>query len=63
MASEDGSTFSDDGALNTVTIRDATGAIVMIVPPGTPGTPVTGVRMSPGVSGFPDDTPAATPAT
>jgi len=60
--SEDGQTFIDDGSLVTVTIRDPAGAIIAVVPPGTPGPPVTAVRMSPGVSGFPDDAPGeATP--
>ena len=60
----DGMTFEDDGQLNTVTIRDATGAVVAVIPPGTPvDRSVTATRMSPGVSGFPDDqgTPEASP--
>lgn len=58
----DGQTFIDDGSLVTVTIRDASGAEVAVVPPGTPGRPVTAVRMSPGISGFPGNAPGeATP--
>ncbi|MBA3275922.1 MAG: hypothetical protein H0T72_09015 [Chloroflexia bacterium] len=53
----DGQTFIDDGSLVTVTIRDATGAEIAVVPPGTPGRPVTAVRMSSGVSGFPGNAP------
>lgn len=61
----DGMTFEDDGQLNTVTIRDAAGSVIAVVPPGTPvDRSVTATRMSPGVSGFPEDqgTPAASPA-
>ncbi len=54
---EDGQSFIDDGSLVTVTIRDATGAEIAVVPPGTPGRPVTAVRMSTGVSGFPGNAP------
>jgi hypothetical protein len=53
--SDDGETFIDDGSLVTVTIRDATGAIVTVVPPGTAGRPVTATRMRVGVPGFPGD--------
>jgi hypothetical protein len=59
---EDGQTFVDDGSKVMVTIRDATGAIVQQMP-GTGGPPVTGIRMAPGVPGFPTGTPATgTPA-
>ncbi len=62
--SADGHAFIDDGSLVTVTIRDATGAAIAVVPPGTPGRPVTAVRMSPGVSGFPGNAPGeATPVS
>lgn len=63
-ASEDGQTFAEDGALVTVTVRDATGAIVnQMLPTGQPaGRPVTGVRTGVGASGFPDgEATAATP--
>ncbi len=64
LVSEDGLTFIDDGSLVTVTIRDAAGAVVTVVPPGTPGRPVTAVRMSVGSPGFPETTPeAGTPTT
>ena len=53
----DGQSFIDDGSLVTVTIRDATGSVIAVVPPGTPGRPVTAVRMSTGVSGFPGNAP------
>ena len=55
QVSEDGTTFVDDGSLVTVTIRDSTGAVVMVVPPGTPGRPVTAVKMRVGVPGFPGE--------
>jgi len=55
QVSEDGESFVDDGSLVTVTIRDPDGKIVTIVPPGTPGKPVTGIRMRVGVPGFPGD--------
>src|SRR5688500_6153912 len=42
---EDGNSFIDDGSLVTITIRDAANAIVTVVPPGTPGPPVTAIRM------------------
>ena len=58
--SEDGQTFVDDGSKVMVTIRDATGAVVQQMP-GASGPPVTGIRMAPGVPGFPEGTPGATP--
>ena len=60
-ASEDGQTFADDGSRVTVTIRDPAGAVVQqVLPTGAPsGRPVTGMRMGPGVPGFPAGTPAA----
>jgi hypothetical protein len=59
---EDGQTFVDDGSKVMVTIRDATGAIVQQMP-GAGGPPVTGIRMAPGVPGFPTGTPpTGTPA-
>jgi hypothetical protein len=57
---EDGMTFIDDGSLVTVTIRDAAGAVVTVVPPGTPGRPVTAVKMRVGNPGFPGEE-SATP--
>ncbi len=64
MVSEDGQTFIDDGSLNTVTIRDAAGAVVFVVPDAAAGRPVTATRMGAGQPGFPDGTPeAATPTS
>jgi len=60
---EDGNSFIDDGSLVTVTIRDASGAVVMEIPPGVTGRPVTGVRMGVGAPGFPGDDPDATPVS
>jgi hypothetical protein len=60
-ASEDGQSFIDDNALVMVTIRDGTGAVVQQVS-GAGAPPVTGIRMAPGVPGFPDEPPGATPA-
>jgi len=51
--SDDGLTFIDDFSLVTVTIRDAAGAVVTVVPPGTPGMPVTATKMRVGNPGFP----------
>ena len=50
----DGLSFSDDGSLVTVTIRDATGAIVNVIPP-TKGRPVTALKMRVGNPGFPGE--------
>lgn len=50
----DGMTFTDDGSLVTVTIRDPTGKVVNVIPP-TKGTPVTAVKMRVGNPGFPGD--------
>jgi len=50
--SDDGQNFIDDGSLNTATIRDAAGAVVLVVPPGTPVPPIVGLRMSVGQPGF-----------
>jgi hypothetical protein len=58
--SEDGQTFVDDGSKVMVTIRDATGAVVQQIP-GAGGPPVTGIRMAPGVPGFPEQGAAGTP--
>ncbi len=52
QVSEDGQSFIDDGSLVTVTIRDAAGAVVATIPPGTSSRPVTASRMSPGAPGF-----------
>lgn len=54
-ASEDGMTFSDDGSLVTVTIRDPAGAVVTVIPPNTDNAPVTGIRMRVGNPGFPGE--------
>lgn len=61
LVSDDGMTFIDDGSLVTVTIRDATGAVVVVVPPGTPSPPVTATRMAVGAPGFPGTPADATP--
>ena len=63
--SDDDATFEDDLSLTTVTIRDASGAIVQQVPPGAGGRPVTAIRMAVDAPGFPeaDASPAATPAS
>ena len=53
--SEDGMSFTDDGSLVTVTIRDAAGEVVMVVPPNTDGPPVTAIKMRVGNPGFPGD--------
>jgi hypothetical protein len=58
--SEDGQTFVDDGSRVMVTIRDATGAVVQQMP-GAGAPPVTGIRMAPGVPGFPSGLSAGTP--
>jgi hypothetical protein len=61
-ASEDGQTFIDDNEMVMVTIRDATGSVLQQVS-GAGAPPVTGIRMAPGVPGFPTGTPATgTPA-
>jgi hypothetical protein len=52
---DDGTTFVDDSSLVTVTIRDADGAVVTVVPPGTPGRPVTAAKMRVGNPGFPGE--------
>ena len=54
-ASEDGLTFSDDGSLVTVTIRDAGGAVVAVVPPGSATRSVSGIKMRIGNPGFPGE--------
>lgn len=57
--SDDGQSFaSGEGA--SITVRDAANAIVMVIEPEVGAA--TGLRMSPGNPGFPDDG-AATPAT
>jgi len=64
MVAADSQTFIDDGSLNTVTIRDAAGTVVLVVPDAAAGRPVTATRMGDGRSGFPDGTPgAATPTS
>lgn len=59
--SDDGLMFIDDFSLSYVTIRDASAAIVLEVPPGSGNRPVTAIRMAVGAAGFPEETPAATP--
>ena len=58
--SEDGQTFIDDNSRVTVTIRDATGALLN-QGPGAGARPVTAIRMAPGAPGFPDGLSVATP--
>lgn len=59
VVSEDGQTLFDDQSQGTVTIRDATGAIMQEI--STAGArPVTGIRMGVGAPGFPDGS-GATP--
>ena len=60
-ASADGETFTDDNARVMVTVRDAAGAVVQQMS-GADAPPITGIRMAPGASGFPDSAGgAATP--
>ncbi len=58
--SEDGQTFIDDAPETTVTIRDAGNNVVNVIRGAS--HPATGVRMGVGSPGFPEGTPAATPA-
>lgn len=58
--SDDGQTFIDDGSISTVTLRDPAGAVVGQFP-AVGVRPVTAIRMSPGMPGFPVSAPAATP--
>jgi hypothetical protein len=60
--SEDGTTFIDTGALVTVTIRDAAGKIVAVIPPAPTPRPVTAIKMRVGNPGFPGEE-QATPTT
>jgi len=58
VISEDGQSLLDDQSQGTITVRDATGAIIEeIATAGAP--PVTGTRMAVGAPGFPE--PTATP--
>jgi hypothetical protein len=62
VVSEDGQTLVDDAPETTVTIRDAAGTIVAVIP-GTPTVHATAIRMGVGAPGFPAATPGtATPA-
>jgi hypothetical protein len=56
--SDDGQTFVDDAPETTITIRDAAGQIVDVIP-GPPAQAATGVRMGIGSPGFPDGTPVS----
>ena len=60
LVSQDGMSFIDDGSLVTITIRDASGAIVQLVP-GAGRQRDTAIRMSPGNPGLPEST--ATPTS
>jgi hypothetical protein len=53
--SEDGTSFVDTGALVTVTIRDAAGKIVTVIPPAPTPRPVTAIKMRVGNPGFPGE--------
>jgi len=53
--SEDGTSFVDTGVLVTVTIRDAAGKVVTVVPPGPTPRPVTAIKMRVGNPGFPGE--------
>jgi hypothetical protein len=53
--SEDGTRFVDTGVLVTVTIRDAAGQVVAVVPPGPTPRPVTAIKMRVGNPGFPGE--------
>jgi hypothetical protein len=53
--SEDGTTFVDTGVLVTVTIRDAAGKVVAVIPPAPTPRPVTGIKMRVGNPGFPGE--------
>jgi len=53
--SDDGTSFVDDGSLVTLTIRDPAGKVVNVIPPGTPGRPVTAIKMRVGNPGFPGE--------
>jgi hypothetical protein len=53
--SEDGTSFIDTGALVTVTIRDAAGKVVTVIPPAPTPRPVTAIKMRVGNPGFPGE--------
>jgi hypothetical protein len=62
VISEDGLTLLDDQSQGTITIRDATGAIIQEMPTaGAP--PVTATRMGVGNPGIPAPTGSATPTS
>ena len=64
VANDDGQSFYDDGTRVRVTVRDAAGAVTVVL--GEDGTlpAISGVRMGPGNPGFSDGTPeAGTPTT
>lgn len=52
VASDDGSTFWDDGSQVRVTIRDATGAVVQVIGEDGSVPGIGGVRMVPGNAGY-----------
>jgi hypothetical protein len=61
---DDGQNLVDESPEDTITIRDAAGAVVDVVKPYPGGAPVLDVRMGVGAPGFPAGTPtAATPTT
>lgn len=53
--SADGLSFTDTGALVTVTIRDAAGKVLTVIPPAPTPRPVTGHKMRVGNPGFPGE--------
>jgi hypothetical protein len=62
VVSDDGKTQLDDNTKGSVTVRDATGAIVNVI---RGGPPITVVRMGVGAPGFPEASaqPGASPST
>jgi hypothetical protein len=57
--SDDGQTLIDDAPETTITIRDATNAVVQVIHPNPGSPPAMGVRMGVGAPGFPIGTPVA----
>ncbi len=56
LVSGDGASFSDDGELVTVTIRDPAGTALDSFPGGV-GRPVRAIRLTPGNAVFPEPLP------
>jgi len=55
VVSEEWTRLVDTGVLVTVTIRDAAGKVVTVVPPGPTPRPVTAIKMRVGNPGFPGE--------